>query len=392
MLIRDRASSTRLVSFLLAWLGCSLLTGDARSDEVSGTYTGQVVLRGNYYWENSTRVVAPSAGVNLATPSGVRVDGQYLLDAITSASQATGVEADVAFTEKRNEVQGGVGYEFDLGAQQLDLTLRGRYSTEPDYKSRGVGFSAALSLDDRNTTLRLNGYFWNDKVYRKERFAPPERPNELTAREATYVGNLNVLSLGVAWEQLLNAASTLTVGHDFSFLAGFQANPYRPVLYSDGAPTREEHPDRRVRNASYAWFAHYLKRTRSAIRVGYRLYYDSWELLAHAPELRLHQEFGRFTELRLRYRYYTQSSSFFWRRSNMHAGNPSYVTADPKMAPMHDQTVGLKVRLSLDFLSLTTLNFMRSAVLDWNVDYIFDNTSRYGPWGLIAQGGVSWDF
>ncbi len=364
---------------------CSLARGDA----ASGTYTGSASLRGNYYFEKSTRVVSPSAAMSLVTPIGLRVEGSYLLDAITSASAASGVQSDIAFTERRNEIQAGTGYEIDFGKQQLDLSARGRFSKEPDYLSRGAGFSSAFSLDQRNTILHMNGYFVHDNVFRRDRMSPPEHPNKLVASEAVPVGVLRALSLGFAWDQVLNQTSTFTIGYDLAQLNGFQANAYRIVAFADGGGGREHHPDSRTRHAGYLWLAHFFPQARLTLRAGYRLYYDSWDILAHAPDVRIHQEIGPHVELRLRYRYYTQGHSFFYRKG----GNlrmDEYITADPKMSAFHDQTLGLKLRVALDFLAFTALDPLNTAVLDWGVEYIF-NTNRYGN-GVVAQGGLSWSF
>lgn len=379
----------------LAWLLASLLVCTlARGDAASGTYTGSVAVRGNYYWEESTRVVAPSIGASVASPSGVRVEGMYLLDAITSASQATGVQDDIAFTERRNEGHAGLGYELDLGDQQLDLSARGRYSKEPDYVSRGIGFAAALSLDQRNTVLHLTGYYLLDDVYRRVRGAPATSPDRSVVRSAEHVGDLDALSLGAAWDQVLSPSATFTLGYDLALLDGFQANPYRNVPFANGGGAPEKHPDARTRHAGYLWLAYYYRETRLALRAGYRLYYDSWEILAHAPEVRIHQEIGRHLELRLRYRYYTQSAAYFWRRGG-NLREDAYYTHDPKMGEFYDHTYGLKVRLALDFLAFTALDFLRTAVLDWNVEYLRrprKEIYRYGPVGFIAQGGIAWSF
>jgi hypothetical protein len=378
------ATSRALALSLLALLLVSWVASRASADAASGTYTGSVALRGNYYWEHSTRVVAPNATVNLDTPSGVRVDGSYLLDAITSASQATGVVTDNAFTEKRNEAQAGLGYEIDFGKRQLDLSARGRFSKEPDYLSRGAGFAAALSLDERNTVLRLSGYFVHDDVYRRVRMSSAADPSRLTVSSADPAGTLNVLSLGLAWDQVINRALTLTLGYDLAVLEGYQANAYRQVPFANGGAGAEKHPESRARSAGYVWLAYFNEQTRTAIRGGYRLYYDNWDVLAHVPELRIHQEVGPHLEVRLRYRYYTQSSSFFYRQGG-NLRSDRFYTFDPKMSEFHDQTLGLKVRLSLDFLSFTKLDFLRNTVLDWTVEYVY-NTNRYGN-GVVAQGG-----
>ena len=359
------------------------------ADAASGTYTGSASLRGNYYFERSTRVVAPSAALMLATPSGVRVEATYLLDAITSASQATGVQSDVGFTEVRHDASGGIGYEVDLGKHQLDLSLRGRVSREPDYHSQGAGFAGSFSTNERNTVFRLNGYFLRDNVYKVDRMAPADDPTELMSTAALHVGDLSAFSLGVAWDQVLSPTWTLTLGFDGAYLNGYQSNPYRVAAYADGGGSPENHPDLRLRGAYYAWLAHYFMRTKSALRLGYRFYYDDWGIRAHTPEVRVHQELGPFVEVRLRYRYYTQTSSAFWREGG-NLRRDTYITADPKMSPFHDQTVGCKLRVAMDFLSFTKLDIFHQAVLDFGVEYVF-NTNRYGD-GLIGQGGFLWPF
>ncbi|MDB4973047.1 MAG: hypothetical protein JWN48_1388 [Myxococcaceae bacterium] len=374
---------------LLAVLLVCLFSSLVRADAASGTYSGNLALRGNYYWEHSTRVVAPAATVSLETPSGVRIDGTYLLDAITSASTATGVTTDNTFTEKRNDVQAGLGYEIDFGKRQLDVSARARYSKEPDYLSRGAGFNAALSLDERNTVLRLNGYVLHDDVAKVVRMSTAADTQNVYASKAVPVGTLNVVSLGFAWDQVINATTTVTVGYDLSLLNGYTANPYRWIFAAGSLMRPEKHPSERARSAPYVWLAHFFPRTRTALRANYRLYYDNWDLLAHTVDGRVHQEIGPYLEVRLRYRYYTQGPSFFWREGG-NLGNDRFVTADPKMSPFHDQTFGFKVQLSLDFLSFTKLDVLKKAMLDWNIEYVL-NTNRYGN-GVIAQGGLGFPF
>jgi hypothetical protein len=378
---------------VVAWiaLGFGLVFGSspARGDAASGTYTGTVALRGNYYFERSTRVIAPAVSAGISTPIGLRADATYLMDAITSASQATGVQSDVGFTEIRHDFSGGAGYEIDLGEHQLDLELRGRMSKEPDYRSRGLGFGSAFSTNERNTVLRLSGYYLHDDVYKIDRFAPASDPTKLTQNPAVLLGDLDALSIGLAWDQTLSPTWTATVGYDGAHLEGFQSNAYRVAAFADGGGGPEHHPDSRQRNAYYAWLAHYFLKTRSAIRMGYRFYHDSWDIQSHTPEVRFHQELGSFVEMRLRYRYYTQNSSFFFREGG-NLRKDEYITADPKMSAFHDQTVGIKLRIALEFLSFTALDALHTSVLDFGMEYVF-NTNRYGN-GVIGQGGFVWPF
>jgi hypothetical protein len=363
-----------------------LLVSGVSADAVTGTFTGSVALRGNYFYEQSTRVVAPALTATLVSPRGLRADATYLVDAITSASQATGVVVDKPFREIRHDIQGGIGHEFDLGKTQLDVTLRGRFSKEPDYRSRGFGFAGALSMNHRNSVLRLNGYFLDDKVYAVVRDVPDQSSDQLVAQPPDYKGKLDTLSLGVAWDQVLTPLATLTLGYDLSVMQGFTANPYRKV---EGNP--ETHPDLRLRHAPHFWFAHYVPPTGTTLRVGYRYYHDDWELAAHATEARVYQELGSHLQLRLRYRYYTQSASYFWRPPGyVYTPEDVYRTADPKMAAFHDHTMGGQLRLTLGFLSRTWLRALRTAVLDGSLEYMI-RTSRYGN-GWLSQAGLLWPF
>lgn len=390
--------SSRLQPWLLMMLlsALSCLCSGANADAITGTVTGSASLRSNYYYERSTRVIAPAVTATLETPQGIRFDATYLIDAITSASLATGVLSDAAFTEKRHDFQAGAGYEIDFGGVQLDLAASGRMSREPDYKSRGVGFSPALSLNERNTTLRINGYFVHDDVARVERMTPVSRPGaSLMATRAQPVGTLDTLSLGFAVDQLLSPMAWVTVGYDLAVLNGFTANPYRTIRLFDGGAAAEYHPDRRRRHAVYGWVQHYIPFTHSSLRAGYRVYKDDWDLLAHAFELRAYQELGSHVEVRLRYRYYTQGKAFFYKTNytKEDAGAGMYrgfVTADPKMSAFHDQTFGFKLRVDLTWLTNTWLNALRTAVFDGSLEYIV-NTNRYGN-GWISQGGFIWPF
>jgi hypothetical protein len=298
---------------------------------------------------------------------------------------------DVAFTEKRHDFTGGAGYEIDFGGTQLDLAASGRMSREPDYKSRGVGFAPVLSLFERTTMLRLNGYYIHDDVARVERALPSSGGGSLMATKPVPVGTLDTLSLGFAIDQLLTPLAWATLGYDLAILNGFTANAYRSVTFPGGGPpVPETHPDQRYRHAVYGWLQHYITPMRASLRAGYRLYKDDWEILAHAVEGRLYQELGEYVEVRLRYRYYTQSAAAFWGNTRDQFMQTGYATADPKMSAFHDHTFGFKLRVALGFFRGTWLNAMRSVILDGTLEYII-NTNRYGN-GWVPQGGLIWPF
>ena len=74
------------------------------ADAVTGTWTGAAQVRGNYYWDRSTRVLAPEIIAQLDAPQGTRMRVDYLIDSITSASIAAGALEDTRFQEVRHDV------------------------------------------------------------------------------------------------------------------------------------------------------------------------------------------------------------------------------------------------------------------------------------------------
>jgi len=319
MQLRSRSSGS--LASALAWATLAVAAPAlVRADESSGTWTGALELQGNYYWETSTRVLAPEMRVRLTSPEGTDVRLEYLVDAITSASLAAGVSADIRFTELRNQVTTGIGREFDLGDAQLRLDASGRISHEPDYLA-----------------------------------------------------------------QVLTPQLELSVGYDFLHNWGFLQNPYRGVMV-EGVIRPERHPDRRTRHSAYGRLAFYLPETRSSLQALYRVYVDDWDIAAITPEARIYQELGELVTVRLRYRFYAQTASYFYRPADQYSGRDELVTADPKMSPFHSHLVGLHARVLLGFLADTPLDFLREGNVWVSFDYLFQ-TSRFGN-AVIGQAAI----
>lgn len=368
----------RLTRWLLLVVLLLLVTGPATADRSTGTWTGALELRGNYYWEESTRVVAPSLDLTLEAPNGVLLNGHYLLDTITSASVAAGARVDVGFREVRHDVSLGAGYEFDLGEPQLLIVLTGRQSREPDYTSTGGTVAASLALDERATTLGLSATVIHDDI--GQRFRGGTGPGG----GAAFDENLNGFVLHGGWAQVLSPTTRFTLDYDFGLLKGFLSNAYRGVrLGGTGMPVPEVHPDRRLRHTVTGRIAQYIPATGSAVHLVYRAYMDSWDIAALTPEVRFYQELGAFTVLRFRYRYYTQTESFFYEDIYNEGDNIEFVTLDPKMSRFHSHLFGGRLLLDFDFLASTSLEALRRSSLELSFQYIW-NTNSFGN-GVISQ-------
>ncbi len=358
----------------------------AEADGASGTWTGRLELRGNYYWEQSTRVVAPSLNVKLDAPNGLTLNVHYLVDSITSASQAAGALVDVRFTEVRHDVGLGASYEWELaGDKQLRLSMTGRVSREPDYLSTGGGINAALSLNDRSTVLRMGLGFVHDEVRQNFRTGAGARPDAGGGMGPVFEESFNALVLSAGWEQVLSPVATFQLSYDFGYMNGFLANAYRRVSVA-GVLVQEAHPETRWRQTLTGRFAYYIRPSRTAVHLIYRAYVDSWDIGALTPEVRVYQKLGELAMLRVRWRHYRQRRSFFYADPELYAAGDQYVTADPKMSAFHSHLLGFQFRLALDFLDGSKLDFLRNAVIDLNFEYIW-NTNRFGN-GVISEVGL----
>lgn len=372
-------------------LAVTLLLGStalARADEISGTWTGVIEAWGNYYWERSTRVVAPDLDIRLESPSGLELEASYVVDAITSASQAAGALVDTRFTEVRHDLTGALGYEWALPRSALHVTGSLRGSHEPDYDSFSGSLAAALALDERSTILRFDVGALRDEVRQNFRGGSGVRPGSAsggTSAEA-FEEHITGARAAIGIDRILSPIAHLQVSYEFAYLSGYLANPYRLVSVANVLET-ETHPDLRLRHTIGARLALAIPPTRSAVHLLYRAYLDSWRIGALTPEVRVYQELPRFTALRVRHRHYRQTRAHFYEPDpTNYDADDLYFSADPKMSEFHSNLLGFQLSLGLGFLEGTTFAGLAPGSLAFGLDYIW-STSAYGD-AIMAQIGM----
>jgi hypothetical protein len=383
---RSRARWAVLLA-LLAGGTLPLLVHPTRgnADEASGTWTGAAQLRGNYYWDQSTRVLAPEVIAELDAPQGTRMRVDYLVDSITSASIAAGALEDVRFTEVRHDVDLKAGHELVERKNPVDLFGGVRFSREPDYFSFATLFQPTIWLADRATMFRGRITYRHDEIGQNFRGGSSQRPDNTGGTSAdSFRETLDAISVAVGWEQALTRTLLLEVGYDFTYQWGFLANPYRSVL---GGQRPEQHPNERYRHLVFSRLAWYIPRSRTSLQVLYRSYIDDWEVSAVNPEFRIYQEMSPFFQMRLRYRYYTQTSSYFYKSNpNDYTFQDPYVTADPKLSAFHVNEAGIQFLVLGSFLEGRAHRSIAGASFDISFNYRW-NTNAFGN-QVVAQAGL----
>jgi len=355
------------------------------ADAVTGTWTGAAQLRGNYYWDRSTRVIVPEVIAQIDAPQGTRMRVDYLVDSITSASIAAGALEDVRFTEIRHDIDLKAGHEFVERKNPVDLFGGVRFSREPDYFSFATLFQPTIWLADRATMFRGRISYRHDEIGQNFRGGSGQRPGNMGGTSADrFRETLDAISAVAVWEQALTPTLLLEVGYDFTYQWGFLANPYRSVL---GGQRPEEHPDQRFRHLLFSRLAWYIPKSRTSLQVLYRSYIDNWKISSINPEFRIYQEMSPFLQMRLRYRYYDQTSSYFYKSDpNDYTFQDAYVTADPKLSAFHINEAGIQLLVLGSFLEGRAHRSIAGASFDISFNYRW-NTNAFGN-QVVAQTGV----
>ncbi|HEY8375845.1 MAG TPA: DUF3570 domain-containing protein [Nannocystis sp.] len=387
---RGRPAALALLGLLL-WSTSLLVARDLAAED-------RVTVRGNYYRETSTRVLAPVVYVEKDLPDQrFTVGAEYMLDAVTSASIGAGAAAvtggDHLFTEFRHETT------LRAAGRIRDWSLGGffRYSTESDWRSRSFGLSTARDVFNRAGTVSLSYMANLDSVLQiyGGRVIPwtGGRMNLGSGGETPPPGASNFLQvhyLGLGYTHALTRHLLGGALVEGIYARGPQDNPYRKVR--DGLD--ESHPRRRKRLALSGFLRGTVPRTPLVLEARYRFYADDWSILAHSPEVRAYVRVLRRVILRLRYRFYHQTGAWFWREDGNYGSDTLYRTADPKMTRFHSHTPGGEVTVELDGLAkYRGLHWLRGAWIQATYSHVFYSEGyRFGPTARLGSLAFSVPF
>lgn len=330
----------------------------------------RMTVRGNYYREASTRVLAPVVYVEKDAPDErFTIGAEYLLDAVTSASIGAGAAAvtggDFLFTEFRHEST----VRFNSKLKLWNFGGYFRYSTESDWISRSFGLYASRDLFNRAGTLSVSYTANFDSVNRiyGGRVIPWNSTGD------TNLQNVNFLSLG--YTHALTPRLLGGVLAEGINATGPQDNPYRKVING----LDESHPLLRRRGALSGYLRWAVPKTSLVLEPRYRFSGDDWGIKSHGIDLRAHIRFLRHIVLRARYRFYIQSGAYFWLPDGNYGPNAEYRTADPKMTKFLSHTPGIELTFELDGLAnrVAALHWLRGAWISGTYNHVFQ-TNRFG--------------
>jgi hypothetical protein len=306
----------------LAWLAPST----ALADEVGSA----VYIRTD---TDHTTVISPRVRAKGDVAEGTSAEVAYGADIWTSASIDIRTAASKVVMEQRDEL------DLSLSHEMSDVTVGGgyRYSKENDYESHSGSGSVAYNFADNAATLSASAFVSGDTVGRS---GDPKFKRPLTS-----------FGSRLGFNQVLDPKMMLQLSYDVAYFNGFQSSPYRYVgIGGDGrchgtAPmcVPEREPGTRLRHALVGRLRRAFSNTVSA-GVSYRFYLDSWGIGSHTIEAQLAWLAGENTELALRYRFYTQGRTKFYRAVYQPTDNLKYVTIDRELSAMGINRIGLDLQ------------------------------------------------
>lgn len=301
--------------------------------------------------------------------------------AVSGASAAVGAGSDV-----RNDVMVGVTHNF---GNVIGVEAYYDFSHEKDYVSHTPTVTLKKDLFEKNTTLTF-GYSRNmDTISGQFMTDDADRTTD-----NFYFGITQVLSPQTIAQ--LGYSRSVSDGHLSEGIRLVPVDGATDTACSlETAPTascvNEVFPSERKRNAYLAGVNHYFTGglggllDRSAVRLAFRYYDDSWDINSWMGEAEFYKYLGESLVMRLDYRYYTQSAAFFVK--DTYASADRFKTVSPQLEEKDTHLVGLK----LAYLLSNPVSAWKLAVnsLEGKYEYY---TESIGVNAHIFMGGLRLSF
>lgn len=257
---------------------------------------GRSDVRTNVYADNDgNRIVTPAVSVDADLSEKLAVSVHGALDIMTCASidVLTAATPKGYFQETRRELGGGLRLKRDLASYSASVTG----SRENDYGSISGAVGWSDEFAQRNTVLTAGYSFTKSAVGR--------------ADDPNFSRNLDSHTWSATVTQVLSPNWIVQASAWVGLLDGFQSSVYRFVHYRNGSSGAERMPSLRVRQAGVLALRGALTPT-LFVAVNYRLYGDSWGLLAHTGEASILWQATPRLILRLRDRIHQQRGSPYY--------------------------------------------------------------------------------
>jgi uncharacterized protein DUF3570 len=356
-----------------------------------------------YEAPTQTHMFVYSPGVSAAaTPwDWITVNAGWQADVVSGASvqikagpayQAAHMQADVVTTASvhdfRNMAIGGVTLRKDA----VSFTAGYAYSTEHDYRSNSFNVAARTETYEHNTQLEIDYAHNFDQVCNRVQNASNNNPTLYIALEDSTgcftnspirtTDPIAIDSLQASWSQAWTPVFQTQLIYTGQILNGFQSDPYRSVIISNGIIAQENVPDIRIRNAFAVRANFFLRDIKAALRFSIRAYNDTWDIYSGTGEAEFEKYLGEAFRLTARGRFYMQNGAIFW-SDDYTGGTPplgpkgAYWTGDRELSPFWSWSVGGRAVYTLTPSKGRLLRVMTSFKVAGSFDVVSDTYTSY---------------
>lgn len=328
------------------------------------------------YYESPTRtnmfVYTPGVDVAATPADWITVRGGYEADVVSGASvstkagpahQAVNPGVDTVTTASVNDLRHSPRGGLSIKKGDVTYTATYTYGTENDYKSHSIFASARTEAYEHNTQFEIS-YARNWDLVCNRMQAVNDTPPRFRAMEDSsgcFTGNdpvrtretLGIDGFQASWTQSWTPVFATQLVYTAQLVDGFQSNPYRSVVLSQGVRAQEHHPQMRARQAVALRANVFVRPLKLALRLTGRAYRDTWDVTSGTGEIEAEKYLFSGFRFGARGRVYRQTGASFW-SDDYTGGDPplgpkgQYFTGDRELSPFWSFAAGARITYGIE--------------------------------------------
>lgn len=321
---------------------------------------------GVYQDSDHTTISTTTVAARALIKDRVQITARYLVDVVSSASVDVVTAATAGFRDTRHEATAGVGYHD--GTNTVDIGYI--YSGENDWWSHTVDLGLSRDFLQHNLTLGIGLSGVLNDIGR--------------SGDRNFHRSLDVFGASATVAGTPTRRDVVSLTYTLSYLNGYQASPYRYVIFVNPQGLRESVPEnvptQRLRHALTVQWKRYV-RPSSAVHLHARAYVDDWQIVSLTAGGEYLIERGNFV-ISPHLRGYVQRHAGFYQ--GQYTQRLNFMTFDRELSTFIDGFLGLRAGWARRHLG--PLSELRvDAKFDGFGFYFFDFPRLQSRYGLVAE-------
>ena len=310
------------------------------------------------YDGGGVEVSGPAVLVRKNFDEKVSLAASYSVDIISSASIDVLTTAS-PYSERRTEYNLTADVLNDDGIVSFGITL----SDESDYESESFHIDYSYEFFSGLTTASVGYSFGEDTVLQRGTDFSEDIVRNQYRLGLTQVVSKNILA-SINYEAIIDD--------------GFLNSPYRAARVL-GAAVPERYPGTRTSNAIFIQALNYFPQWNSALRVGYRFFWDTWGIRANTLQFQYSLPYKQRWTFDSRLRFYSQSNASFY--NDNFDQEFEFLARDKELSTFTSIALGFDAEYQLD-----SWRYFITPKLQFSLEYIdfqYDDFFVYEDFGDI---------